>query len=539
MSSWVRKGFGKSKRTFVSAALLALMVLLNITGCAGNPAVNQEAEELSSNNPVNAPVIIKYTVSNPIEILDIKEDPAADTTPEAVRDGDFFSYNYIQIKGLKDSAVEKKINDKLLEAYQDMKVQDLPPYRGIKARIPEGSAIVQENIYMMVTGNFNHILSVMIQKNTTYAAGNQEQTMTEEELKYFNNTQYVSEAASLNLDLNTGEEITLEDLFCDNVDYLEILNQNLKSYLAANYAEDEGYYYTMSGDLKLVSPFQGLTGDQKFNIYPYGIGFLMDYETPQFDTRMMAMTISLSFSEIGDTIAVTERFYDENTDLFLSDKAPVKSLSFKYQTQDVGGNDYYKDGNLNIYTNWRFSSKLPEELQRLLISYTEVKPEEVQDIKKKLEAFSQEELAQRGEGSYENSVYADFIGEYVNVSHMIYTSIPNYFNSKLEYHCYGLSPLKELELEDLFLAGFEYKPLIVEAMKKSLLEQVRNSGISNAEEPDEAEVLKYYNGISGFNLSPDSVVIPVYGLKEEQMDYTMVLDIPYSEFGCDNMTIFQ
>ncbi len=125
------------------------------------------------------------------------------------------------IYGLKDMDVEDKINQAIIDTYDELRASDVPPYRGIRSYLgpepePEEMEWYNCGTYSMECNsyaNFNNILSVGVFKSSTYKAPDGDDNLT-----------YVSDMRTLNFDLNTGEQIALEDLFCDDVDGLAILS---------------------------------------------------------------------------------------------------------------------------------------------------------------------------------------------------------------------------------------------------------------------------------------------------------------------------
>lgn len=522
-------------------ALAGALTVLTLTGCAG--------QSLSaSGSGINSPVVISYTVNNPLTIEE-----------HDTEEGES-SYRYFTVNGLKDEEIEKKINDRIKEVYDGLCVPDLPPYRGIKMRIDEGAELVQEQVYAGVSGNFNNILSVSIYKHASYRIPS-DTVYSSDEKEYYNDIRYFSEEETLNLDLNTGEEFSLKDLFCDDVDYMELINDRMSRYLAESHAEEEGHYSFTYGGLKLVESFKGLSEDQKFTVYPNGVTLVFDYNTPQFDTEFMAIGATFNFSEFGDRIAITERSYDEAEDLYTSEEPPVKSLPYKDIKNDISGRESWQDGGVSVFLSWQYSSSLPEEIKKLAAEMAQVDQEAVEEAKAYFSGMSQAEIDEKGGGYHDVSVTASSFGRYVNIYKYSYIYTPQNGRDTVEGHCYDVGTGKALTLDDLFIEGYDYKPVIMEAIRKTIAELDYNiSGIhertysetedgsvgSAADGPgayeekySDEQYEKAYAGIDGFRLDTDAVSMyiehPVLG----DTAYALNLYIPYADFGCDNMTIFR
>ncbi len=517
---------GKAKKA-VALALIICLAGLMFTGCSDQQSSGSEIDgsELDGSE-INAPAEIDYSISNALTYEEIKEGV-----------GNEFGYTYIKILGLKDKKVEKTINDRIKAVYDELRVQDIPPYRGIKTKISEGSILQNESIYANVTGNFNHILSIIFSKHVSYQDPNFKEF--EKDSTYNDGSKFFSEMETLNFDLNTGEEIKLKDLFCDNVDHMELINDQMSKYLSKSYADEEGYFVGMYGELKQVESFKGLSEDQKFAVYPYGIALVFDYRTPQFDTGSMAISPPFYFSDLGNNLAVMQRFYDDKKNIFTSVEPLVKAFVMKNVESDIAGNDYYQDGYLNIYQSWSYSSELPEKIRNKLDKMRELDQAKVRKIKELYNAMSEAEIKKSGAGAYEVMVYGDRVGKYINVTSYSNVFLSDYYEQVLDFHCYDGETRKELRLQDIFIEGYEYKSVVIRAIKKA----VKDYDGTNEEALDgkysDRQFEDILNQISGFNLSTDAVIIPIVHPEKGNQTYGLSVSIPYNDLGCDNLNLFK
>jgi len=508
---------GRRKR----AAALALSVcfaLLSLTGCGGQSIPAGGA----GNIEIKSPLAINYTINNPLTFEEHREGNREE-----------FDYVYITVDGLKDEKVEQSINNRIKEVYDELRVQDLPPYRGIKAAVEEGAELKREQVLTSVVGNFNNILSVMIWKSVSYRNPSDK---VYPEKEYYNMVHF-SEIETLNFDLNTGEEIRLKDLFCDDVDYMELINEYMSRHLAESYVEEEVYSFYYSG-LKQVESFKGLSQDQKFSVYPYGIALVFDYRTPQFDTEFTAVTAMINFSELGDCIAVTQRFYNDQENIYTSEEPAVKSLAIKNMKDDVSGSESRQDGNVHIYRNWRWSSDLPEEIKNRLEKMIEVDQQAVDEANAYFRGMSDAEIREIGVAFYHISVYVNRYGRYINISKRSSLYTPNRGRELFEGYCYDSETMEEIELSDLFKEGFDYKPVILDAIKRTIAEYDAGYGaaLGKAAAAGDDALL---DGIQGFLLDSDVISIFIAHEMPEGQTGSLYLNIPYADFGCDNMNIFR
>jgi hypothetical protein len=546
MSNWENNGAktlsggsGLLKRRGAAAIVTAAcLAIFSFTACGGLPGGGTSGSADNSGggsgsetgiggSGIKTPVVINYIVNNPLDVQEHKEG-----------DGSGFDYTYITVAGLADKTVEQAVNDRIKAVYDGLRAQDLPPYRGIKAKISADDVIAQEQIYANVIGNFNNILSVTFWKNTAYqdpAAA----AYTEDDKEYWEQIRYVSEQEALNFDLNTGKEITLKDLFCDDVDYMKLINERMSGYLAKSYSDEEGWYGGLYSGVKLAESFKGLSEDQKFAVSPNGITFVFDYLTPQFETELSAVGPILNFREFGDTVAATVRFYKEGESIFTSEAAPVKSLVYKGNNNDNGGNERYKDGFINVHRSWAYSSALPEEIKHRIGEMTEVDQEAVKRGNAYYSGLSAKELAETsGEGVYEINVSAQMIGGFINV--FKYSGLYLYQNSEdtVEGHCYDAGTLTELTLSDIFKEGYDYKPVVMGAIRQAIKDFDEGQGKTGKTYSD-AQYEEVFDRIGGIRLDSDSVNADIAHPEEEYSDFYLNLWIPYADFGCENMNIFR
>lgn len=522
----------KNKKVRIAAALMPVFALavLSLTGCGsqllpcdGNPG---------GSGGIKSPVVINYVVNNPLTFQDNREG-----------NGTEFDYSYLTVDGLKNEEIEQAVNARIKEVFAGLLIRDIPPYRGIRVRISEGAEIIHEQVFTNVVGNFNNILSITFHKYVTYQnptpVGYSERGAAEKDPAYYDSMSYVSEMETLNFDLNTGEEIKLKDLFCDDVDHRELLNGYMSRYLAESHADEEGYYMGPYSGVKLVEPFRGLSEDQLFSISPNGIGFVFDYRTPQFDTESMAANPSINFGEFGDTIAVTERFYDEAVNIYASEAPPVKSLIFKGDKNDVGGNEYRQEGGVHISRNWRWSSGLPAEIKIRLEEMSRVDQKAVNRLKEYFSGMSEKEINDAGGGYYDLSVSGQRIGSFINIYKYSFTYTPQFGEEVFDGHCYDSGTLKEISLADIFKEGYDYKPVIMEAVRKAIEDHDNSSGGPAEKTYSEAQYEEVFNQIDGFQLSTDSIEMNIILPDREFRAASLHLYISYEDLGCDNMNIFR
>lgn len=492
-----------------------------------NGIESEPGTKAGSETKILAPVKLNYTVTNPLSVEEHREE-----------DGNNFDYGYVTVSGLRDEAVQQKINDRIKEVYDGLRVQDLPPYRGIRVLVPEGSHMESERINANVTGNFNHILSIMFYKEASYlpsGLGGLSGSID------YGLLQYVSEMETLNFDLNTGEEFELAELFCDNVAPAELLSDWMSAFLARQQADEEQYYPgSYWGDIKLAESFKGVGENQKFCVYPYGIALVFDYLTPQLDTGRRAAAPVASFGDLGETLAVSERFFRENgaERIFTSDKPPVKALvvrNFRMGEQkSQGGEEHYQEGSVSIDRSWQYPPSLPEKLRLELERMTAADQKTVRELRRIWDNAATTESAEDVRGFYEIRGESDEAGNYINLSRNSQGYTLDRFLYDTECRCYDKDTLAELGLADIFAEGYDYKPVILKAIQEQV--SWKENDTSGRSKEQIAEDI--FRSIRGFNLEENGLRLPAVDPGDGIEQHGMSLSIPYDDFECENLKIF-
>lgn len=308
-----QKSFPRRFGGRLTALLLTVIMLLSgvfaLTSCSGNADSGSEKNGAgvippSVGKKVNSPVKENYFVKNNIELERIT------VTMEGGKSGDYFV-----ISGLSDKDVEEKINEKIYKAFMKYIQNDNPPpYRGAKIKTANFDTPQSVYVDMSVVGSINNVLSLLIYRTVSYG--------------YSDTANYdgvfFSEINPLNIELNTGATIKLEDMFADNVDALGYVNEYIGKAIEKSYYDDEeDYYFGENAQLKLAAPFTGIDANQKFylNGWDGGIEIIIDYSTPEFFTDNTYTQISIPYS---DKMAYTKRFMGKES--IFTDKTVDKEL---------------------------------------------------------------------------------------------------------------------------------------------------------------------------------------------------------------------
>lgn len=497
------------RRVLIIALLILAPALLFGTACTSNPH-DVLPEVLPGADSITSPVVISYLVKNPLENI-----------PAEVTEGANYKRT-MTIKGLSNKEIQTSINNALEEIYVTVLEADLPPYRGIRQKISSNSVIYNSNLNASMSFSYNNVGSIMIHGNRAYV----EQDVNGSTIQKSENPNDIINVGIMeayNVDLNTGEQISLKDVFADDVDYKTILNDYIASLLLkSNATEEEDDYFSMGGNLKLVSPFKGISDNQKFFLYQGGLALIFDYSNPEFDTNLYPSTIHINFKELGNVVAVTERFYDTNSDLYESDAAPVYEFPQAWNGNDVTEQNNELDGNVNIYQTLRYNKDIPKSAREKVKSLYLIDEKRLDEIKKltdpTLEMFN----------SFEQYVWTNVAGEYITVTRNTSMSYNGQWKAESENYCYDAAG-NEIGLKDIFAPDYDYKSIIMKGLINAL-NQMPTEG--NYDVNQLYNELQFSIGLSEISFTTNPVKF------DDTSENSVYFSLTFEEIGCNNLVIF-
>ncbi len=522
----------KINKKAVCLMTMILSVAMIFCGCTSKEASpNGNAQPQEDNGPrINSPVEISYLIQNPIEV---EEERLAD-------DESNFAYTTLKVSGLSDKSLQKKVNERLKNVVNEMKGADLPAYRGVKAKFGENPELQSEYINSSVQFNSNNILSVLIGRTVCFEEG------------------VVSEARTLNIDLNTGEDVALCDVFCDDVDYIEYINEQFYKKLNDSDTDEENAYI---GEIwfSQTQPFKGISENQKFYISEYtgDVVLIIDQDNPEFETTFNYENVSIP---VGDNAAYTKRFM-HGDNIYEYDGPEMKRLIGEDLLLDV--NEYSDsnlgaDDNLTADISLRYSSQMPEELQKKAKSFKALSKEGIDRLNEVIGLYA-DDVEVEPSGNYERRVYADrinnfwyiLVNDYISTGGWIYDPEGDAYNQDYitvnisNYHTYNPNTLKEMKLKDIFKTNTNVKKIVKNAMRKAVEE---NEELYD-DELDDAVYDSLYEHITGFYPTQQALFIS-FGDILELLDENMVsadvkyelaytlTELKYKNLGCDNLILF-
>lgn len=469
-----------------------LVIAFLLTGCTEpivpdpDPKPEPNKEELFKDpqgKSIASPVDIPYVYANPIEIVNL---------------GDELS-PILEIRGLKNKVIENKINTEIIDKIDDLKSyrnsENLPPYRGIYARIPAENIALDYNVYSYVTYNFNNVLSIVFTGYYTF--------------NIKGSSEHVTVTDSLNYDLTTGKQLTVSDLLTNDANTKQALSNPL-SVLIKKSMDSSDVLVWDRYPIDLVAPFKGIKGNQAFYITNFGINFIFDYRNPEFNSQFQTIQLSVNFSKLMPYIAISERF---RTDQNIYEQ-PIRQAEFldlsENMTREKDETVIYRG--IEIYLSEYISADVPQfyldKLPKLLPLIQEMIDENVDlfDFK----------------NAYGN-INADIIGEYVSLSmyYSIYTDQIIYQELYITYNAKG----EILTLDDLFVDGFYYR----DVLWAHLLDTYPGYSSYDKESIlDSANFTIYHSGFNFFLKIPS----------EDNPSGSISFYVPYSTFGMENLTLF-
>lgn len=527
MSGYGASSGGGAGRKVVSALLIAALTIGAMSAC-------REATPKA----VRSPVEIKCLVANPIHEAPVSED------------GPNSSYRSFTITGLKNRGVERRVNGHLQRLFSTVKDSGLPPYRGIKARIPDGSTLSGKNVNMHVMGSFNNMLSVAVSGYISYAPPPGQVSGTKPAPGENQPECHYALMACVNLDLNTGNPITLREVFADDIPYLELVNASVRTRLNASHAAEEGWFFDMElGNLKLVKPFEGVAADQCFFVTEQGLMLVFDYRTPEFETNLYPAVLRIPWGELEGKVALMERYYDEAVQLYTDEAPPEKRLLYAFDRPDRMDRTSETVGRVRVDVRITSSTAYPPSVRDVIEVLGESDEQEVERLSAAMDALPQSVIDRYGEAYYNLNVNAYSAGRYVSVMREEYSYIPSpgydQTRRRTELRCFDRKTGNELLFKDLFVDGYDPAGVVM-SLIRTTVDSIINEGDGKTLSPEakadlmsDANIRRLYEGIRGVALSAGEMSISLPPMDTRDPGQPLLVWIPYSAIGSANLVIFR
>jgi hypothetical protein len=506
--------------------LVSIIVL--IAGCAPKPPIITPPVVSNPEDPppivdtgrvkVLSPVHVSHFVVNPLKFVETRED-----------DGRSYDMK-VFISGLRDEEVQEIINEDLRLLYQDMKERELPAYRGIRVHIPdEGEKNIYSNsISANVTYNYNNVLSLMVSCHRNYL------------VNPYGATAHVSFVETRNYDLNTGQQISLDEVFVDDVDYRDLVNDLISKQLVGSSASEENYDWFDSGSPKLVSPFRGIGDDAVFHLFWMGVNIVLDHRTPEFDTSYHHRSLPLPFRDLQGKLAVTRRYFHEEEDaaLYVDDKPPVKELmGHPFNAAMVNLSKEDKAGNVIVLASCRYPAGAHHRIVDFALEQYDSYGEKVNELRSQAgpDRVVIHRILTHQVGTFttvmvDQSVYEVLmpIQHYVEMSQWG-PGGEGYVESQYLLYCFDEEG-NERDLASLFVEGFDHKSIIASSYKQNVKRYDHLAKNAPAVEG-------LWEGLQ-FQLNTTDITFRTPLVEVDGHFSPIVFSVLFSDFGCENMTIF-
>ncbi len=448
------------------------------------------------------------------------ENPASWATVKAEKG------SYLALSGLADETALALINDRIVIAYDELAALEIPEFRGIRLEIPDESILIRTEVSSAILYNFNNVVSVRMQGDYTYALPNEEGVIGENAWGYYETTKTLTACDYLNFDLTTGREITLENLFVDGADYRDIVSHEIVS--------DPTFVQSviLTGSYKEVRP------DQKFYLQDDSIRIVFDQDSPEYILRTPKETaITIFFSDVASDLAITSRYYDDETvgSLYTNYTGVSRVLIPNRETIDVTGENAFEYANIAVRQSWSYSSSLPSYAKRVIANAYAVDWSVMASL-----------VAKDREAQYDLDVAARRLQNFLSLTVTDRRWLEGGSEvTVLRYECHDLDTLKKAELSDLFWAGYDYGAVIRSALadeialRGGLYKTVRRERVPMTGEEAAEAIDSFARRLSDFAIDHRQLYVSFDRIPFEAGDASVSLILPYAEFGSDNIKLFR
>ncbi|NMA93563.1 MAG: hypothetical protein GX975_02755 [Clostridiales bacterium] len=560
----------KDKLIRASAILIALLLLLGACSKQGGEAEPpKEPETNGSNIEVKEPdtpgtneslfdwakgneksSFIGYTVRmNNLQYHDFYSYEEVEEYP-----GNWCDRSDVMIEGLKDKNLEEAINTMLIEKVSEFADLDrIPDVHGIEELQKQGldpRKFNSKSVNVFIQGKIGNILSAAIYCRGVYELDNEERA-------------FLSECETFNIDLNSGKEICMLDLFADDVDGMKYLNDAVNEAILKIGSDDDpfvGAFFDENHAITLSGSFTGLKEDQKYYLdgESGNLVLLFDKDTPEFYSHEGCSKLNVNITEV----AAFDRFVLPGNNIYEND-AVVYNLIQRPLKADMTQSRLFESIEIpeisgSIWINAAVYGDLNEDQRQ----FTAASDEDVLELKNILTQQTREFEKQYGAGSTQChgsiSSYGFQYGDYINLNRDEYLSLSRkddwmpLFNSSIsDERCYKAGESAALKIEDIFNDPANWKEKVAPAIAKSAL---NSFGPSSSAPLDPKLMLemstKLLNYCTGFCIVNDSLrlsyspppnFLSQYNIPpeiESYEDYYFARYIPYADIGCEHLNIF-
>jgi hypothetical protein len=480
--------------------------MLLLSGCgAGNNQGN------NSRGQIDAPVDIRYIISNPLTFSEVAE--------EGQLSGIKFAGKYLQISGLFDQQIEEKINGRLKDMYELYKSGEIPQEALDKY---DGLECAGQNISFICYGNINNFLSVSMRFSWMFGelSGGRPPAYDG----------YYGETITYNVDLNTGDDISLKEVFADNVDYKSMIKDRAETVLIGQGVE-------VNDDIMAESLMQYLENPQ----FTLNDGFLyienFIYNGPSYsEGQANEIYFDLLYNE---NFAVTKRFYDPDKSIYIDGNNGEKSI-MAYVGEEESWEKGYIEDDINISVIGSYQREFPEHVKQAIRAEETPDNELISQMKQVLEDPRNKGAYAQYNKTVNSSHMQDFFNIWIYENADIYlekTETSLLYQLKPTLKCYRKESDEPVKIRDLFHKDVDVDKILetavfnkLEADQKSLEESGLQRSINVAAHASGAA-----DKFAGFCVN--HIALHVEYLGDPALP-PYVIELKYSEIGYENLNIF-
>lgn len=433
----------------------------------------------------------KYVYTNGISV----ENKDSKTTED--KGVNFYQF-YPVIDGLKDKTIQAKINKELKEVGEQQIAK-------LMTTIEDPSVIKAKQINTNVAYNYNNVIFVDF-----FASIETKQEGT--------NFHSIYDFGSYGYDLNTGDRLTMDDLFMPGFDYKSKINDFICKYLIANNYDDYKFE-------RMIKPFQGIRENQSFSFGLEGLRIVIDKQNDEFADLGYSEQIYIPLRYFGDDLYIFDRFYDEGQNIFDKEKLRKQLLPNKMKFK---GESIFEESGANYYISikhGKFVDVPNEEIEKKLNKMV-VFSYDIEGFKKKAKALT-------GKNKYANlmnDINLRFnAGGYISMLTTKYEVIGDMIKANVVMFNYDFNKNKELQLADILTNTADFEKLLrkrVHEITYSLSEDMQNKVVEDALNNER------------FVLEEGGIHIYLPLLRDKRGSYPEWVWISYDEIGLENIKIF-
>jgi hypothetical protein len=462
---------------------------------------------------------------------------------------------WARVSGLADGAAEQMVNDRLREKYLEIVESGLPPYRGVKARIPEGAVMFRDQMHCEVSANFNNVLSVCYVRNRNYALPDENGRTWDDENGFYLQTQSVSECFPMTFDLAAGEELSLADMFTGGGD-LKLLDGVLLAKLRA-VGDDSDYSQMLLRypvPVSLAGEYEPISAGQKFYIsHDAALHLVIDYETPQFNIEGLYYCVfPLQEESLSSRMTLFSRFpLPEAEQAALYTAAPPFERALLPMVADDPAScgslppyrrEIYEGVHVDVEAN--VSCEIPEGIEAQVAETLAPNPAELEILR--------EIRAAGGTGECGGGIVVNMMryGRFLTAMRSFYAQASadglELHRQSIETRNWDADSLAEITLSDIFAEGFDFKGLLREALEEELerIGGLYGDGAPLGGASADAEKERLAEGMAANGASIEGTSMSFF-TPPAQTAYSggnrtiaITVTIPYKDIGYENLRLF-